>query len=91
MRLSQVVQKVDVDQAAKLIYEATLKAATDPLTGKIDIGIITTGKSESRREEEENIVKAVKNILKANVSTYCKPTYVRKLHETFTHIQKVHV
>lgn len=45
MRLSQRVEKVDVELAAKIIREATLKAATDPLTGKIDITILTTGKS----------------------------------------------
>ncbi len=45
MRLSSEVSVEDAQMAIDLISFATLKSATDPDTGIIDMGIITTGKT----------------------------------------------
>ena len=45
LRLSKYVELPDVEEAAWLIRVATHQAATDPLTGKIDMDIITSGVS----------------------------------------------
>ncbi len=47
MRLSNQVESDDVDQAVNLIKIAMQQAATDPTTGLIDMGIITTGRSSA--------------------------------------------
>ena len=42
--------------------EALLTYAIDPLTGKIDIDLITTGKSNALREQMAALKQAVKNV-----------------------------
>ena len=44
MRLSQTVDLEDVEEASRLHKEALKQSATDPLTGTIDVNILTTGK-----------------------------------------------
>jgi len=41
MRLSSVVEKKDVQEAVRLIKEAQQSAATDPITGLIDLDLIS--------------------------------------------------
>jgi DNA replication licensing factor MCM4 len=43
MRLSQEVEKVDLDEAIRLIKQAMQQSATDPNTGQINMDILTTG------------------------------------------------
>ena len=45
MRLSDTVEKRDVEEAVRLIKTAMQQSATDPTTGEIDMDIITTGMS----------------------------------------------
>jgi len=50
MRLSEVVEKKDVDEAIRLITFALQQAATDPNTGQINMDIITTGSAKTNPE-----------------------------------------
>jgi DNA replication licensing factor MCM4 len=43
MRLSEWVEKRDVEEASRLIKAAMQQSATDPTTGEINMDIITTG------------------------------------------------
>ena len=43
MRFSKTVELMDVEEAARLHREALKQSATDPLTGRIDVSILTTG------------------------------------------------
>lgn len=63
VRLAQVVEKSDVTEAMRLMSEATLKAATDPETGKLDLGNID-GTSRDR-EARQQLAAAVKEYLMA--------------------------
>ena len=47
MRFSNTVDLTDVEEAARLHREALKQSATDPLTGRIDVSILTTGQARS--------------------------------------------
>jgi DNA replication licensing factor MCM4 len=53
MRYSNEVKREDVREAVRLMRVATQAAATDPRTGRIDMDMITTGRSTANREMEE--------------------------------------
>lgn len=63
-RLSQYVETPDVEEAERLIRVATHQAATDPLTGKIDMDIITSGMSAQVRETVKLLGNLIKQILR---------------------------
>lgn len=44
--------------------EALKQSATDPLSGKIDVGILTTGLSTTERKKRADLVVIIKDILK---------------------------
>lgn len=79
MRLSNVVDCQDVDGAINLIKVATQQAATDPVTGLIDMDIITTGRTAATKQRVSRIAEKVREILRANQSKYSRSTNV----ETF--------
>lgn len=60
MRLSQTVEKVDIEEAQKLIRNAMKQSATDPITGEIDMDIINTGFSHSSSQKVGGIIKLIK-------------------------------
>ena len=62
MRLSKIVEKKDVVEAVRLIQVAMQQSATDPVTGEIDMGIITTGQSATTKERVEQIANIIKQI-----------------------------
>lgn len=47
MRLSYTVSENDVQEAVNLVRQATLKSATDPSTGIVDMGMLSTGISNA--------------------------------------------
>lgn len=49
MRLSQIVEDSDVDEAINLMRVATQQSAIDPTTGCIDMDALTTGRSSAFR------------------------------------------
>jgi len=63
LRFSEYVQKEDVEEAIRLIKVATQQAATDPVTGKIDMDMITTGLASSSREKLHTMCENIKNLL----------------------------
>ncbi len=56
-RFSHTVDLIDVEEATRLHREALKQSATDPLSGKIDVSILTTGQSENKRKRR-HLVKA---------------------------------
>ncbi len=62
MRLSETVEKSDVDEALRLIKTAMQQSATDPTTGEIDMDIIATGISGSTTERVKRIIEIIQNI-----------------------------
>ncbi|RXG52397.1 DNA replication licensing factor MCM4 [Armadillidium vulgare] len=55
VRLSSVVEVADVEEAWRLHREALKQSATDPMSGKIDVGILTTGLSSAARKRRGEI------------------------------------
>lgn len=64
VRFSKVVEVVDVEEAWRLHREALKQSATDPLSGKIDVGILTTGLSTAARKKRAELVASIKEMLK---------------------------
>merc|ERR1711942_659133 len=64
MRFSKTVELMDVEEAARLHREALKQSATDPLTGRIDVSILTTGQSSSGRKRRAEVASALKEQLK---------------------------
>ena len=58
-RLSQSVERCDVEEAIRLIKNAILSYALDPVTGKIDMDLVNSGQSTSLRERAAALKKQV--------------------------------
>uniref|UniRef100_A0A182ILA0 DNA replication licensing factor MCM4 n=1 Tax=Anopheles atroparvus TaxID=41427 RepID=A0A182ILA0_ANOAO len=65
VRLCPTVEVVDVEEAWRLHREALKQSATDPLSGKIDVGILTTGLSSAARKKRAELVASIKSSLKS--------------------------
>lgn len=65
VRFSQTVEIVDVEEAWRLHREALKQSATDPLSGKIDVGILTTGLSSAARKKRAELIQALKKIIES--------------------------
>lgn len=63
LRWSDQVQLIDVREARRLHREALKQSATDPQTGLIDIGILATGMSASRRRRQRELAEQLKTII----------------------------
>lgn len=50
-------------EAIRLIREAMLSYAIDPLTGRIDMDLISTGKSSALRERQAELKKQIKSMI----------------------------
>jgi DNA replication licensing factor MCM4 len=72
MRYSHVVTRFDAREAARLMKVATQAAATDPRTGRIDMDMITTGRSTADREMEESLNVGLKELLVSVSLSYPK-------------------
>jgi DNA replication licensing factor MCM4 len=55
---------------------ATQQAATDPVTGLIDMDIITTGRTAATKMRVNKIADQAKELMKANLSKYSRSTSV---------------
>jgi len=69
MRFSSSVELSDVTEAHRLHREALKQSATDPLTGRIDVSILTTGQSSSGRKRRVEVATALKTLLKKKSKT----------------------
>lgn len=81
MRLSNVVEKKDVSEALRLIKVATQQAAIDPITGQIDMDLISTGYTSGVRNKISVITEIVREILKAQEEVYKKGVRAKTLKE----------
>lgn len=63
MRLSNVVEKSDVEEAIRLMKVATQQAATDPKTGQIDMDLLQTGITATSRVKVQETAGYVKQVL----------------------------
>lgn len=79
MRLSPVVDCSDVEIAINLMKVAMQQAATDPVTGLIDMDIITTGRTAATKQRVALIAQQVKDLIRANQSKYSRSTSVENL------------
>ena len=73
VRLSQKVKLVDVDESWRLYREALKQSATDPHSGKIDVGILTTGLSATSRKKRAELIAFIKDMLKKKNKTKTIP------------------
>ncbi|GFH54761.1 cdc21-like protein [Chaetoceros tenuissimus] len=63
MRLGEEVIRADVKEAVRLMKVATQAAATDPRTGRIDMDMISTGRSAAMKEVEQMLNINVRELL----------------------------
>eukprot|EP00536_Pseudo-nitzschia_multiseries_P010422 jgi/Psemu1/203268/e_gw1.318.73.1 len=63
MRYSSLVSRADAKEAVRLLKVATQAAATDPRTGRIDMDMINTGRTEVEREMGESLYLGLKEFL----------------------------
>lgn len=63
MRLSEQVEKQDIEEAVRLIKTAMQQSATDPTTGEIDMNIITTGVASTSQQRIKQIADFIKKIM----------------------------
>ena len=80
VRLSETVEVVDVEEACRLYRDAVRQAATDPLTGKIDVSILTTGISSSARKRKTELAQVIKRHLEAQNRSKLSIINSAKLH-----------
>lgn len=66
MRLSHNVELIDVKEAARLTKSAIKEYATDPLTGRIDMDMVQTGKTSAERRIQEDLANEVLRIVEEN-------------------------
>ena len=64
LRFSPFVEKEDIEEAVNLIKVATQQAATDPVTGVIDMDMLQTGITSSSRARLSQIIDIIKTILR---------------------------
>jgi DNA replication licensing factor MCM4 len=69
MRFSGTVEIVDVEEAKRLHREALKQSATDPKTGIIDVGILTTGVSSSERSRRQLLAKELLKLLQSKAKS----------------------
>jgi len=69
IRLSLVVEVADVEEAVRIYKESIKNACTDPLTGRIDISILTTGISSVSRQRRKDLGSTMKKILETKHKT----------------------
>ena len=75
MRLSDKVEVSDVEEANRLHREALKQSATDPMSGKIDVTILTTGQSEAGRKRRDEVKRSLKEV--------GKPFMHARIHQGF--------
>lgn len=59
MRLSDLVELIDVKEAVRLIKSAIKDYATDPITGRIDMDMVQTGTTSAQRRMQEDLAHEV--------------------------------
>ncbi|XP_047536583.1 DNA replication licensing factor MCM4 isoform X2 [Vanessa atalanta] len=86
VRLCPVVEIIDVDEAARLHREALKQSATDPASGRIDVGILTTGLGAAARRRRAELGAALRALLEP-VRRPATLTHARLLQDVNTNSQ----
>jgi DNA replication licensing factor MCM4 len=68
MELKLVVEVGHVNDAMQLLQEATMTAATDPLTGQIDMERISTGFGQAQREKSKQLQEEIMQVMQTHRS-----------------------
>ncbi|KAF9209931.1 hypothetical protein BGZ49_009857 [Haplosporangium sp. Z 27] len=66
LRLSNTVEKADVEEASRLIREGLKESAMDPRTGLLDMDLLTTGQGSYDRGHLEDMRRELLNLLNAS-------------------------
>ncbi|KAG0211176.1 hypothetical protein BGX28_008356 [Mortierella sp. GBA30] len=66
LRLSNQVEKEDVEEASRLIREGLKESAMDPRTGLLDMDLLTTGQGSYDRSHLEDMRRELLNLLNAS-------------------------
>lgn len=69
MRFSESVDLQDVAEADRLIRAALRESATDPLTGQIDLDLITTGAGQTMRRVRADLKREILSLVNAAGTT----------------------
>ncbi|XP_046648620.1 DNA replication licensing factor MCM4-like isoform X1 [Daphnia pulicaria] len=69
VRYSEVVEVYDVEEAYRLHREALKQSATDPMSGKIDVNILTTGLSSMARKKRGEVAAALRKMIESKGKT----------------------
>lgn len=77
LRLSNTVDLVDVEEASRLHREALKQSATDPLSGLIDVSILTTGQSEGSRKRRAQVKASLKAVVDKKGSKVLTLNYLK--------------
>lgn len=83
VRFSGVVELVDVEEAKRLHREALKQSATDPVSGKIDVSILTTGMSASSRRRRAELAMALRKMLESKAKTKAQSLAYQKVFSEF--------
>jgi DNA replication licensing factor MCM4 len=81
MRLSRTVDADDVAEAIRLMRAATLKAAVDPRTGRINMDMLQTGKDEAERNQVALLVESLRERLQTRPhgASYTVATLIKEM------------
>jgi DNA replication licensing factor MCM4 len=84
LRFSDMVEIVDVEEAKRLHREALKQSAVDPKTGRIDVGILTTGYSNEERRQREFITQTLRKLIKdkGKITTIKKDVLFQELNNS---------
>lgn len=83
VRFSPTVELQDVEEAWRLHREALKQSAMDPLSGKIDITILTTGISSIARKKKKELCDALQKVIESK-----KKTHVLSQQKLFAEIRQ---
>ena len=90
-RFSDGVEVSDVKEASRLIRSAIKEYATDPLTGKIDMELITTGLSTLQRRARADLRREVVRLVEQMTSGSKAPARVADLLRTLNEQSNLNV
>jgi DNA replication licensing factor MCM4 len=90
-RFAEEVQVSDVLEAARLIRSAIKEYATDPVTGKIDMELITTGLSTHQRRVRSDLRREVVRLVESMTSGTSAPARFGDLLRTLNEQSNMNV
>jgi DNA replication licensing factor MCM4 len=87
MKLAEEVTGDDVAESIRLMKVATQAVATDPHTGKIDMGLLTAGRSTAEKDLREKLVSILEDLFASKVGQRLTVSQIRQLVSRDSDIQ----